>query len=206
MNNEIINLKKGATTESLKLNETDLWFSSEPHKSIEKMQSKVEKNNGKFLNNHGIVAYDRIIKIQLNEKSEKISLSYPNAKGKEQLIILDFEDTNKAHRIGEFIASKTTLKKKISTESKNMALLKGLLWPVGIVAGTLFIALVDTSYESEGHTRSSRRVNSIMSIIKLLRENIGQIGIIIIGLLITCYLLFKVWKRFSNPVNDITYQ
>gem|GEM_PF-2956136 len=45
-----------------------------------------------------------------------------------------------------------------------------------------------------------------MAIVKMLRDSIGQTGIIIIGLLISLLLLATVWKRFNNPVNDIIYQ
>ena len=48
------------------------------------MQLKVEKNNGKFLNNHGIVEFKDVSKIKLNEKSEKVIVFYPNLKGKQQ--------------------------------------------------------------------------------------------------------------------------
>ncbi len=206
MTDEIIQLKKGAITETLKFNETNLWFSSEKHKTIEKMRAKVEKNNGKFRNNHGIVNYKEIGKIKLNEKSEKVIVLYPNLNGKEIALELEFADTITSHKIGEFIASKTNLSKSISTENKKSTLLKSLLWPVGITAATFFIAFIDTGYETEGYSRSARRTRSGWAIIRLLRENIGQIGIIIIGLLLAALFLYDVWKRYNNPVNDTIYQ
>jgi len=93
------------------------------------MQLKVEKNNGKFLNNHGIVEFKDVSKIKLNEKSEKVIVFYPNLKGKQQELELEFGDILKAHEFGEFIASKTALNRSLKTESKNNTLIKGLNFP-----------------------------------------------------------------------------
>jgi len=139
MTNEIIQLKDGSTTETIKFNDTNLWFSSDKHKSLEKMQAQVEKNNGKFLNYHGIVNYDSITKIKLNENSDKVFLYYPNKKGKEQELDLQFHGTSTAHQMGEFIASKTNLSKSVNVESKSKTLLLALLWPAGIAFVTWFI-------------------------------------------------------------------
>ncbi len=206
MTTEIIQLKDGATTETLKLNDNNLWYSSEKHKTLEKMQTKVEKNDGKFLNYHGVIDYNSVTKIKLNEKSDKVILSYPNKKGKEQELDLQFEEISTAHSIGEFIASKTNLEKAMSTESKSKTLMLGLLWPIGILAATCFIAFgADMGIEQEGYSRSARRSRSAKAIINLLHDKIGQNGILIIGALITAILIYNAWKRYNNPVNDIIY-
>ena len=207
MTTDIIKLKDDATTSSLKLNEENLWFSSDKINSIEKMQAKVEKNDGKFLNYHGIIDYSAITRIKMNEKSDQIELTYPNKKGKEKSLDLAFDNVAEAHKIGDFIAGKTNLAKSTSTENKNMKLLKNLFWVLVSAGITAFIAFgQDMEVDQESYSRSARRSRSFKAIVNLLHEYIGQTGIIIIGSIITLFFLYSAWKRFSNPVNDIVYQ
>ena len=81
-----------------------------------------------------------------------------------------------------------------------------MLWPVGITAATAFIAFgSDVEFEQDGYSRSARRTRNAKAIINLLHDKLGQGGVLIIGGIITLYLLYKAWNRFNNPVNDIIY-
>ena len=205
--NEIIKLKDDATTKTLKLNEDNFWFSVKEHKDFESFKKIVEKNNGKFLNSHGIVPYKFITKIRLNEKSDKIKFKYTNIKGKDEEIDLSFDQKEDAMKIGEFIANKTSLKKDIQAESTTKALLINILYILGSIGITAFLAMgEDLDVDQDSYSRSARRARSGKVLINMIHNLIGQTGIILIGTIVTAYFIFKTWKRYKNPANDIIFQ
>lgn len=167
----------------------------------------MKKNNGKFLNSHGIVPFKSISKIKLNEKSDKIKFNYANTKGKSEDIDLSFDHKEDAMKIGEFIANKTSLKKSIQTESTTKAFLFNVLYILSSIGLTAFLAMSeDLDVDQDSYSRSARRARSGKALINMIHNLIGQTGIILIGIIVTAYFIFKTWNRFKNPANDIIFQ
>ena len=189
---------------SLKLNESELWYSGDKHDSIDTMKAVVESRNGKGFNAHGIIPYDKISKVKMNEGSKKVKVFYNNVKRKDKDSKWEFPSTAAALQFGEYLGGQTKLHRTSNTENTTITLLKNLLWPAGIMAFAIFAAMNPT-YESSGSSRSARKSNFIFAIIRMLHDAIGAYGIIAIGAAISLILVSSAFKRSSNPVNDIIY-
>ncbi|MCF2875440.1 MULTISPECIES: hypothetical protein [unclassified Tenacibaculum] len=196
MVNKLINLK-GSFTKTLLLEDNSLWFSSEKFTDEISLKSIIDKNTSKPLN--GNIHYALIEKIEMNEDSKKIKLKY---KGEDdETISFIFESIELAHKIGEFIAGKTLLKKSIKIESSLKKLLyeNNIIW---VLITILITFLVYFKFFMIGFYEKGK----LFRILTLMHDSIGTKGILIVGFLITSYFVIKIFRRFSKTVNDIIFQ
>ena len=204
MNQAIILLENDKSYTSLKLNESDLWFSGDKYDSIQKMEEVVKARNGKGLKSHGIIPYDQISQIKLNDESQKVKVDYTNIKGKDTQDRWEFPSVQDALQFGEILGSKAGLLRSTNQENSTKTLLMNLLWPIGIMAFAVFAAM-NPGYETSGNSRSSRKSNFVFMIIRLLHDKIGAIGVMVVGGLLSALLIFSAIKRMKNPANDIIF-
>ncbi len=205
MTDEIILIKNDNAYTSLKLNEANLWFSSDKYDSLDKMEEVVNARDGKGLGYHGIIPYDRITEVKMNEKSEKMSIKYKNKKDKVKSQMWIFDNVATALNLGDYIGNQTPLSRSVETENSTTTLLKNLLWPLGVIAFTAFVVM-NPDFETSGNSRSARKSNFVFMIIRMLHETLGTVGIIAIGGILSLLLIMSAVKRYKSPAQEITFQ
>ncbi|HAP60959.1 MAG TPA: hypothetical protein DCR93_16145, partial [Cytophagales bacterium] len=52
---------------------------------------------------------------------------------------------------------------------------------------------------------SSRRSRSRGAILKAIVDTLGQTGVIILGSLVSLFLIYRLYKRFKNPATEVQY-
>ena len=186
---------------SVVLKENELWIHSENVSSLEKFEKAVNKTG--MLQSAYSILLSSITEVSYNELSEGIKIKYENDKGKEKKLNLNFEDTALSNNFGQFLGDKMEFKKSIQQESQVTPLLLNTLYLLIAVGMTFYVGMMeDTSSLTDTNTRRGR---GMLVIFKMIVDTIGQVGVFIIGGLVSIYLAYQLYKRYKNPSNEILY-
>lgn len=196
--NKIISLR-GTFTKTLLLEDNSLWFSSEKFTDEISLKARINRDTDKYLNNDAKVNYSSIKKVEMNEGSNKIKLCYI---GKEtEVVYFVFESRALAHKIGEFIAANTSLKRSIKREGtlKKIFYNNNGFWVLGVILITIlaYFKFFMTGFYEKG---------KLYKILTFLHDSIGANGILFIGVAITSYFVINIFRRFLIKVNDIIFE
>lgn len=195
---EKVFLVEGHQVKSLLLGDKSLMFSS---KSCDSAQQFNEYWNKKIsLGNKIEIDYDSIISVAKEDLDDTIKV-----KLKSKLKFLSGSEFSFIHNTDNEIFF-TFLEKElhfIRTYEK--------LSPIKAIASYIFGLIFTVGITIFAHYQSIEISNGTIEetydakvrLFYLLIEKVGDIGVWIIGSLITCFFLYKIWTRYTNPPYQI---
>ncbi|MFK7970665.1 MAG: hypothetical protein AB8F95_09865 [Bacteroidia bacterium] len=155
-----------------------------------------------MLNKSRIIALDDIHGITMNSASSTMHVRY-DKEGKEKKMGIEFDEPEFALEYGTYIGAKLQMNPETEEEQPWKPLAINVFYLLLAMAATAFIGLMDPAEVNEDS--GSRKTRTFKTIVLLLHETIGQIGIFIIGGLIVAFLAYRVFQRFSKPATNVTF-
>lgn len=200
MKNHIFYIKS-VPWESLAITDNEIWLSSSKVRSLDKFEEGVNKTG--MMKTTYAYSLSTISEVAYNESTESVKIRYRNEKGKDKKLNMDFGDEDLSNEFGQWLGEYLNLTKSEKKENQLKKLLEYLFLLVLTIGGTYFLATMeDTSGLTDS---SSRRTRNRGAFLKLIVDTIGQTGVIIVGALISAYLIYQLYTRYTNPASDILY-
>jgi hypothetical protein len=187
---------------AIAIKEGELWLSQDKVKNFEKFEKGIQKSG--LLKSAYAYPLTSVSEISFNEATESIKLRYQDEKGKQKKLNIKFSDKDVSNQFGEFLGKKLEMKRNQKQEKQLKPLLLNAIYLIiSIVATVLFATLDDTSELTDSGSGRQRRKGAF---VKMIVDTIGQTGIILIGSLISIYLIYQLYTRFKNPAIEVVYQ
>ncbi len=199
MENQVFRIGSGAT---LLLKDEIIWMLNKKISTPENFTKELNKT-GIMKADSSKIALNSIQKVLVNNASESTKVEYVNDKGKVKTESLEFNDKKISDDFGHYLGTKLSFAKSHEVENKTKPLLLNLLFVVISAGITVLFATMDDT--SEITSSGSRRNGGAKAIIKLVVDTLGQTGTWIVGSLITLFLIYRLYKRYSNPGEVTVY-
>lgn len=148
------------------------------------------------------VKYDKISSIKKEENESKVLIKYKTWAGIPAECEFSFIDQDDYEVLFNFLERERYFSRIYETLSPFRSIINYLVGLAITISITIFAyyQAVKIANGTEGETArgKARLFNFIVG-------KLGDKGVIAVGTLISCYLLFKAWKRFSNPPNQVRF-
>lgn len=187
---------------SLALTGDEFWLSQNKISDPDKFAAAVQKTG--MMKSAYAYPLSSISEISFNEASKSVKLKFQNEKGVQKKVNLGFDDKALSNQVGHYLGEKLGFSKSEAQEQQLKPLLLNLLYVLLAIGGTIFLASMGDSGElTESGTRRGRSRGAIL---QLIYDILGQTGVIIVGSLITLFLVYQLYKRFTNPAKEVVYK
>lgn len=199
MANEIFSVN-GHKMSTLYFDDESFKFSSSNLKSAEDFENSWDKSF--TLATKSEIRYGLIEVIKKEENDDNVTISYKTSFGTTTHCKFSFSNPNDYERFFNTLENELGLEKEHETLEPLKSIYNHLLKLVITITITAF------SYYEAKAIANGTAIKSTTSRAKLFDRivtNLGDKGILLIGGVITCFLLFQMWKRFTNPPNQITF-
>lgn len=188
----------GNKISTLITDDNSLKFSSSTSDTVENFKEAFAK---KFsLATKVEIKYDAIKSIKKEDNDADISIKYKTLVGIAGACVFSFNDPADYHTFFIFFEKERYFTKIDETLTPFRAIrnyIIGLLATIGVTIFCYYEAIeIANGTVEEATTGKTRAFNYVVGLL-------GEKGVIMIGVLISAYLLYKIWKRFSNPPNQI---
>jgi hypothetical protein len=197
MKNKIFAIS-GSKITSLCLGENAILISSQNFNSVEDFMEGWTKKLS--LANKVEIKFESIKSVKKEDSDKDILIKYKGILGVPSDCEFSFSDKNDNEIFFSFLEKEKYFSKTYETLTPFKAIfnyLLGFLFVTFVTIFSYFEALkIANGTVEEAHSGKTQLFNNII-------ELIGDKGVIAIGFLIICYLLYKIWNRFSNPPNQI---
>ncbi len=197
MENQIYNYKEGSCV----VHNNELWIGSKKYTDLEKFQSAVQ-NTG-FMSSAYSIPLDNISEIKYNDESTEVKFTYTNENDKKKNTSINFGDKATSNAFGDELGEQLGMNKSVTQEGKLMPLLINSLLALGMIFLTYYVGTMNDTSELE--SSSSRRSRGKLAILRLIVDTLGQTAVLIIGGLISVFLIYLAYKRYTNPANEVVY-
>jgi len=187
---------------SLMLKDDAIWMMSKKVSSAEKFEKELTKT-GVLSSEKSSITLDSISEVFINSASGATKLEYTNEKGKLKKESLEFDDKELANKFGTYIGQKLNLTKSETLENPTRPLLFNILYLVGTIGMTYFLASLEDTNTITDSTR--RRGSGGRAILKMVVDTLGETGLYAAGTLISLYILYRMYQRYKSPAKEITY-
>jgi len=193
VNNEVLKV--------IGFNDDKLMISSKGHNDIESLAASAEKSG--MMETIKTVDIPSITSIFFNEKDHNIKVKYTNKKGKEKSHSIELLDHDLTADFANELAEMRGFTKAVSTETT----IRPLLYNIAGIVFTGFITWLAYSIATGSmEVSDSGRRRGLQVLFGRIAETLGPIGVIILGSLITLFLAYSAYKRFSNPASVVEYK
>lgn len=187
---------------SLAIKGDELWLSNNKESDFGTFENGIKKTG--LMKAAYAYPLASITEISYNEASERIKLRYKDDNGKLKKLNIKFDDQERSNRFGAFLGEKLGMTRSQEQERQWKPLLTNLFYLIVAIGGTYALAMIDDTTElTDGGSRKSRSRGAIL---KMIVDTIGQTGVIVIGSLISLYLIYRLYTRFQQPANEVVYQ
>jgi len=178
--------------------ESSLKFSSATFDTVESFREAFTKKLS--LSTKVEIKYDTIKYIRKEDNSKEVLILYKKFIGIPLDCEFSFTDKADYETFFSFFEKDRYFRKSHETVTPLRAIRNYLIGLAATIGFTIFAyyQAVDIA-NGTVEEASSGRVRTFNYIIGLL----GDKGVLLIGTLISGYLIYKIWKRFSNPPNQI---
>ncbi len=201
MENQIIAIES-TFYKSLAIKGDELWLSTNKESDFGTFENGINKTG--IMKAAYAYPLSSITEVSFNEATESVKLRYEDEKGKLKKLNIKFEDKDFSNEFGAYLGEKLGMTRSQEQERQWKPLLTNLFYLIVAIGGTYAIAMVeDTAELTEG---SSRKSQSRGAILKLIVDTVGQTGVIIIGSLISLFIIYRLYTRFQNPANEVVFQ
>lgn len=188
----------GNKISTLIIDENSLKFSSSTSTTVENFKEAFAKKLS--LATKVEIKYDAIKSIKKEDNDADISIKYKTFAGIPGDCVFSFNDSADNHTFFIFFEKERYFTKSYETLTPFRAILNymiGLLATIGVTIFCYYEAIeIANGTVEEATTGKTRAFNYVVGLL-------GEKGVIMIGVLISAYLLYKIWRRFSSPPNQI---
>lgn len=187
----------GNKISSFIIDENSLKFSSQNFDSFTDFQDAWNKKLS--LATKVEITFENIKSIKKEEFDKDILIKYKAFGGLPADCEFSFTDFDDYETFFSYFTDKRYFQQTIETLTPFKAIqnyLIGFVVTIGITIFSYFeaIALANGTAE-EAHSSKSRTFNFVV-------ELLGEKGVILIGTVISLFLIYKIWTRFKNPPNQ----
>jgi hypothetical protein len=191
---------KGKNVESLVLTEKALLFSSKSFQTVDEFNLAWAKTLTLAVKTE--IKIDSIQSVTKEQSDETILIRYKGKLGIQNNCELSFTDQKDEDTFFDFLENEQYFKRVEERLSPFLAAkpyLVGLIITIGIT----FLAHYESIRIANGtaDVSSSRKARLFHQIIEL----IGDKGVWTIGILVTCFIVYKIWVRFINPPSQTRF-
>ena len=198
ISNKVIKIS-GSNVERMVLGENAIQLMSKSGETLEEFNETWNKTM--TLATKREIKYNSIKSITKEEGEDELKIKYKGIAGVANSEKLSFLESNDKDEFYNFLQSE---KGFLKTEEK-MLPIKSALPYLGGLALTLFLTAfgyyqsielaTGNAVELEGYSRAARRERFFNSII----ETLGTNGVLLLGIAISAYTAYMIWKRYKNP-------
>ncbi len=147
------------------------------------------------------IKYDSIKSIKKEDNEKNIVIKYKGSMGLQGEYEFSFNDTTDYETFFAFFVKERYFTRIHEILTPFKAVRKYLIELVITIAITIFsyyqaISIANGTAD-EGTTAQIQRFNYFVGLL-------GDKGVIAVGSLISCFLLYKIWKRYLNPPNQLS--
>ncbi len=199
MANEIFSIN-GHKMSTLYFDDESFKFSSSNLNSAEDFENSWDKTF--TLATKSEIRYGLIEAIKKEENDDNITISYKASFGTTSHCKFSFPNPNDYERFFITLENELGLEKEHETLEPFKAISNRLFMLAVTIAVTAF------SYYEAIAIANGTATKSTTSKAKLFDRIVGILGdkgVLLIGTAIACYMLFQMWKRFTNPPNQIIF-
>jgi hypothetical protein len=189
----------GEKIKSLVLSENEMRLLNKGFSTIEEFNEQFDKKLTLVTKNN--IKYSDIKLITKESSEEEVVVMYSGTLGMNRKCKIEFDIDSDREEFYTFIQEQKKFKRTdetMTTLNSLKPLLIGLAITLAIVIFGYFQAIDVASpdfIENDNDSRSGRRTRLFHSIIKVLGTN----GVLIVGLAIIGFILYKIWNRYKNP-------
>ncbi|MFT5819706.1 MAG: hypothetical protein ACI8ZM_000931 [Crocinitomix sp.] len=176
-------------SKSIGFDNSNLYISHLQFAEIESLQNEC-LNSGKRAS--PTIALNKIQKLSFTEEDQAVTISFEKDSGKTKSIFLEGFDLNNRAAFVAALAEAAGINSSAPESSKNYS--------------DLYISIFGTVFFTTGIAwiASGSRTGVRSRLVKTMQD-IGPMGISIVGGLILLTFLYKMYKRSKEPTNQITY-
>jgi hypothetical protein len=191
---------RGYKISSLCLSENAILISSQDYNSVDDFMEGWTK---KFsLATKVEIKYESIKSIKKEDKDDDIVIKCKILLGLTSDSEFSFLDKNDYETFFNFLEKERYFSKTHETLTPIKAILNYIIGFLFVTFTTFFsyfqaLKIADGSVE-EAHSSKEVLFNKLI-------EFLGDKGVLALGTLLVCFLLYKIWTRFSNPPNQIKF-
>jgi hypothetical protein len=185
---------------SLVVGENSLMLSSKSFNSLEEFNESWTKKMS--LATKVEIKFDTIKSVKKEDGDEDITVSYRTFAGIPASCEFSFSDPAANDTFFSYLEKEKFFSKSHEQLSSFKAIsnyLIGLVATVGITAFSYFEAIKMANGTAE--ISGNRKTRFFYNILGML----GDKGVLIVGGLVTCFVVYKIWKRFSNPPGQVRF-
>ncbi len=142
------------------------------------------------------IKYDTIKSIQKEDKDKTIAIKYKGLGGITNSCEFSFNNESDYEVFFSYLEKERYFKRTAETLTPFKAIssyLLGLALTIAITAFCYYEAInIENGSLEEAGNRKARAFNALIGLL-------GDKGVLAVGVLIVCYLGYKIWTRFKNP-------
>ena len=180
--------------------EESLKFSSSTYNTVEKFKEAFAKNLS--LAKKVEIKYSSIKSIKKEDNDKDILIVYKTTIGIPMDCEFSFSDPKDCETFFYFLERERYFLKRHETLTPIRANRNYIIGLLGTIAGTIFFYYhaieIANGTVKEAHSGKTMFFNIIVGFL-------GDKGVIAVGTLISGYLVYKIWRRFSNPPNQTKF-
>jgi hypothetical protein len=188
---------------SLMLTSDRMLVSSKKYADSQIFEEKFGEKS--MLESKNEIPLNSINKLSREEQSNVITFHYNNENNKETSIAYNFENVSSVAEVSDHFTEKLKFKKESVQQSANSAVIFPAIYALVGILGTWFLSSMASSGESMVSESGVRRNRGIKMILGNVLDMLGTTGIIIVGSLISAYLIYSAYKTYKNPPSDLVY-
>ncbi|OQP47464.1 hypothetical protein A4H97_08205 [Niastella yeongjuensis] len=148
------------------------------------------------------IKYDSIKSIQKEDNDKTIAIKYKGIGGITSSCEFSFANESDYEVFFNYLEKERYFKRTAATMTPIKAVgnyLLGLLLTIGLTIFAYYqaVGIANGTLEDSGN-RKTRAFNALVGLL-------GDKGVLAVGALIACYLIYKIWTRFKNPPNQTKF-
>jgi hypothetical protein len=148
------------------------------------------------------IKYRSIKSVTKEDQEDTLMIKYKAALNMPGECAFSFEDKTDAEIFYNFLEKEqyfTRIEQRLSPVKAALPYVIGLLFTIGITIFAHFQAIeIANGTVDESGSRKTRMFNNIIALI-------GDKGVWTIGGLVSVYILYTIWKRYTNPPNQTRF-
>lgn len=191
---------KGKNVESLVLTGKALLFSSKSYQTVDEFNQAWAKTL--TLATKTEIKFDDIKTVTQEESDETILIKYKGKLGLPNECTFSFADKKDVAAFYDFLENEQYFK-RVDERLSPIIAAKPYLTALIITLGVTYLAHYQAIRIANGtvDVSGSRKTRLFNQIIDL----IGDKGVWTIGILVTCFIVYKIWVRFTNPPSQTRF-
>jgi hypothetical protein len=197
---EVVYKVKGKNIESLVLTDKAILLSSQSFQTVDDFKQAWAKTLTFATKTE--IKFDSIKSVTKEESDETILVKYKGKLGVPSECSLSFTNKSDEDIFFDFLENEKYFKRideRLAPIQAAKPYIVGLIITIGItfLAHYQSIRISNGAAEVSG-TRKARLFNSIIGLI-------GEKGVWAVGTLVSCFIVYKIWKRFTNPPSQTRF-